>query len=40
LSHAPAANGSNGTEHYANGNGFVPQEFSSEHEIEASEVPY
>jgi hypothetical protein len=40
LSHAPAANGSNGTEHYASGNGFVPQEFSAEQEIEASEVPY
>ena len=40
LSHAPATNGSNGTEHYASGNGFVPQEFSAEHEIEASEVPY
>ena len=40
LSHASAANGSNGTEHYASGNEFVPQEFSTEHEIEREEVPY
>jgi len=40
LSHGPASNGSNGPEPYASGNGFVPQEFSAEQEIEASEVPY
>ena len=40
LSHGPGSNGANGAEHHASGNGFVPQEFSAEHEIEASEVPY
>jgi single-strand DNA-binding protein len=40
LSHGPAPNGANGQEHNASGNGFVPQEFSTEPEIEASEVPY
>jgi single-strand DNA-binding protein len=40
LSHGPAPNGANGPEHNASGNGFVPQEFSAEHEIEREEVPY
>ncbi len=40
LSHGSAPNGANGPEHNASGNGFVPQEFSTEPEIEASEVPY
>ena len=40
LSQGAVANNGNGPEHHANGNGFVPQEFSAELEIEASEVPY
>jgi single-strand DNA-binding protein len=40
LSHGPAPNGANGPEHNASGNGFVPQEFSAEQEIEREEVPY
>ena len=40
LSQAPATNGAGGPEHYASGNGFVPQEFSDEHEIARDEVPY
>jgi len=40
LSPGPASNAMNGSEHYASGNGFVPQEFSAEHEIEREEVPY
>jgi single-strand DNA-binding protein len=40
LSHGPSLNGTNGPEHEASGNGFVPQEFSAEHEIEREEVPY
>jgi single-strand DNA-binding protein len=40
LSHGPSADGANGPENNASGNGFVPQEFSAEHEIEREEVPY
>jgi len=40
LSPAIASNGAGEPEHYAGGNGFVPQEFSAEHEIEREEVPY
>jgi single-strand DNA-binding protein len=40
LSHGPAVNGSNGPEHFTGGNGFIPQEFSTEHEIKREEVPY
>jgi hypothetical protein len=40
LSNGPAPNGANGPEHNASGNGFVPQEFSAEHEIVREEVPY
>ena len=40
LSHGSAASGSNGPEHFTGGNGFIPQEFSTEHEIEREEVPY
>jgi single-strand DNA-binding protein len=40
LSQGPVPNGANGPEHNACGNGFVPQEFSAEHEIEREEVPY
>jgi single-strand DNA-binding protein len=40
LSQGPALNGANGPEPYASGNGFVPQEFSAEREIERCEVPY
>jgi len=40
LSHGATPNGPNGPEHNASGNGFAPQEFSAEHEIEREEVPY
>ena len=40
LSQAPATNSASEPEHHADGNGFVPQEFSDEQEIERSEVPY
>ena len=40
LSQAAATNSASEPEHHANGNGFVPQEFSDEHEIERCEVPY
>ena len=40
LSQAAATNSVIEPEHQANGNGFVPQEFSDEHEIERCEVPY
>jgi single-strand DNA-binding protein len=40
LSSGAAANSVNGPEPHANGNGFVPQDFIAEREIEASEVPY
>jgi len=40
LSPAVASNGASEPEHYASGDGSVPQEFSAEHEIEREEVPY
>ena len=40
LSPGAASNGVNGPARHASGNGFAPQEFSAEREIEASEVPY
>jgi single-strand DNA-binding protein len=40
LSQAAATNSVIEPEHQANGNGFVPQELSDEHEIERCEVPY
>lgn len=40
LSPAIASNGAGELENCATGNGFVPQEFSAEHEIEREEVPY
>ncbi|MGB7547987.1 MAG: single-stranded DNA-binding protein [Terracidiphilus sp.] len=40
LSPAIASNGAGESEHYASGNGSVPQEFSGEQEIEHEEVPY
>jgi len=40
LSPAIASNGAVEAEHYAGGNGSVPQEFSGEQEIEREEVPY
>lgn len=40
LSPAIASNGAGELEHYATGNGFVPQEFSGEQEIARDEVPY
>jgi single-strand DNA-binding protein len=40
LSQAPATNSASEPEHHADGNGFVPQEFSDEQEIERCEVPY
>ena len=40
LSQAAATNSASEPEHHANGNGFVPHEFSDEHEIERCEVPY
>jgi single-strand DNA-binding protein len=40
LSLGAASNSVNGPEGFVNGNGCVPQEFSAEREIEASEVPY
>jgi single-strand DNA-binding protein len=40
LSHGPATNGANGSEHYTSGNGLAPQEFSAEQEISREEVPY
>jgi single-strand DNA-binding protein len=40
LSPAIASNGPGEPEHYAGGNGSVPQEFSVEQEIEREEVPY
>ena len=40
LSQAAATNSVIEPEHQANGNGFVLQEFSDEHEIERCEVPY
>ena len=40
LSPAICSNGAGEPEHYAGGNGSVPQEFSGEQEIEREEVPY
>jgi single-strand DNA-binding protein len=40
LSQGAASNSVNEAERHADGNGFVPHEFSAEREIEASEVPY
>ena len=40
LSPAIASNGAGDPEHYASGNGTVPQEFSGEQEIARDEVPY
>ena len=40
LSPAIASNGAGEPEHYAGGNGSVPQEFSGEQEIEREKVPY
>jgi single-strand DNA-binding protein len=40
LSPAIASSGAGEPEHYASGNGSVPQEFSGEQEIEREEVPY
>jgi single-strand DNA-binding protein len=40
LSQGAASNSGSGPERHADGNGFIPQEFSAEREIEASEVPY
>ena len=40
LSPAIASNGAGEPEHDASGNGYVPQEFSGEQEIEREEVPY
>lgn len=40
LSSGAASNSVNGPEPHAAGNGFVPQDFIAEREIEPSEVPY
>ena len=40
LSQGTATNSAIEPEHNTNENGFVPQEFSDEHEIERCEVPY
>jgi single-strand DNA-binding protein len=40
LSQASVTNVANTTEHEANANSYMPQEFSDEHEIERCEVPY
>jgi single-strand DNA-binding protein len=40
LAPAIASNGADEPEHYASGNGSVPQEFSGEQEIDREEVPY
>jgi single-strand DNA-binding protein len=40
LSHGPAPKAANGSGHHADENGFVPQDFTAEPEIEREEVPY
>jgi single-strand DNA-binding protein len=40
LSHSPSSNGTGGPEHGGAENGFVSQEFNTEHEITREEVPF